>query len=150
MWSKETEFTLFAFGCTPQNLLVSKSIVFSEAAVQKIWYCCVAKNILKFSSTAFSQEPPGNYLFICKKLIKLNDFAMTNRRCLFKLVPIVTFCNINKIYIYRKNFVCFGRLFNPFRANPRKWSNTLKEFVGKSRRIVWECLIILWGWLLKG
>ena len=25
---------------------------------------------------------------------------------------------------------------NPLSANPTKWSNTLKQFVGKSRRIV--------------
>ena len=25
--------------------------------------------------------------------------------------------------------------FNPLSANPTKWSNTLKQFVGKSRRI---------------
>ena len=33
---------------------------------------------------------------------------------------------------------------NPLSANPTKWSNTLKEFVGFYRRIV------LWGWRLKG
>ena len=32
----------------------------------------------------------------------------------------------------------------------QKWSNTLKQFVGNSRRIVWVCLSILWGWILKG
>ena len=40
--------------------------------------------------------------------------------------------------------------FNPLGANPTKWSNTLKQFVSNSRRIVWVCLIILWGWRLKG
>ena len=33
-------------------------------------------------------------------------------------------------------------------ANSTKWSNTLKQFVCICRRIVWVCLIILWGWLL--
>ena len=33
-------------------------------------------------------------------------------------------------------------------ANPIKWSNTLKQFVGFCQRIVWVCLIILWGWCL--
>ena len=33
--------------------------------------------------------------------------------------------------------------FNPLSANPTKWSNTLKQFVGCSQRIVWVCLIIL-------
>ena len=35
------------------------------------------------------------------------------------------------------------KLFNPLSANPTKWSNTLKQFVGKSRQIVWLCLTIL-------
>ena len=40
--------------------------------------------------------------------------------------------------------------FNPLSANPRKWSNTHKQFVGWCKRIVWPCLTILWGWRLKG
>ena len=39
---------------------------------------------------------------------------------------------------------------NSLSANPTKWSSTLKQFVGNSRRIVWVCLTILWGWRLKG
>ena len=40
--------------------------------------------------------------------------------------------------------------FNPLSANPTKWSNTLKQFVGNSRRITWVCLTILWWLTLKG
>ena len=36
---------------------------------------------------------------------------------------------------------------NPLSGNPTKWSNTLKQFVGNSRRV--ECLTILLGWHLK-
>ena len=39
---------------------------------------------------------------------------------------------------------------NPLNANSTKWSNTLKQFVCNSRRIVSVCLIILWAWHLKG
>ena len=39
--------------------------------------------------------------------------------------------------------------FNPLNANPTKWSNALKQFVGKNQRIVRVCLTILWGWHLK-
>ena len=46
--------------------------------------------------------------------------------------------------------VLFLRFFNPLRANPTKWSNTLKQFVGNSRQIAWVCLTILWDWRLKG
>ena len=35
-------------------------------------------------------------------------------------------------------------------ANPTKWSNTFKQFVGISKQIVWVCLTIMWGWRLKG
>ena len=39
--------------------------------------------------------------------------------------------------------------FDPLSAYPTKWSNTLKQFVGNSRRIVWVCLAILWHRRLK-
>ena len=34
-------------------------------------------------------------------------------------------------------------------TNSTKWSNTLKQFVRKSRPNVWVCLCILWGWSLR-
>ena len=40
--------------------------------------------------------------------------------------------------------------FNPLSANPKKWSNILKQFFGNSRQVVWVCLTILWVWRLKG
>ena len=39
---------------------------------------------------------------------------------------------------------------NTLSANPTKWSNTFKQFVGCCCQIVWVCLIILWGWRWKG
>ena len=39
---------------------------------------------------------------------------------------------------------------NLLSANSTKWSNTLKQFVAHSQRIVWACLTILWSWRLKG
>ena len=38
---------------------------------------------------------------------------------------------------------------NTLGANPTKWSNTLKQIAGNSRRIVWVCYTI-WCWHLKG
>ena len=40
--------------------------------------------------------------------------------------------------------------FDLLSANPTKWSNTLKQFISNSLRIVWVCLTILLGWRLKG
>ena len=42
--------------------------------------------------------------------------------------------------------------FNPLSANSTEWSNTLKQFVGYSRRIAWMCLAIFVGlaaWRVK-
>ena len=38
------------------------------------------------------------------------------------------------------------KAFNPLSTNPTKWSNTLKQFAGNSRRTIWVRLTILWGW----
>ena len=38
---------------------------------------------------------------------------------------------------------------NPLSANPAEWSKTLKQFSGKSQRIVLVCLTILWSCCLK-
>ena len=38
---------------------------------------------------------------------------------------------------------------NSLSANSTKWSTILKQFVNSSRRIVWVCLTILWGWRVK-
>ena len=43
----------------------------------------------------------------------------------------------------------FRKTLNPLSANPTKWSNILKKFVGKTQQIVWVCLTISWGWCLK-
>ena len=52
-------------------------------------------------------------------------------------------CNrVNPLSIYPRQTLVSG--------NPTEWSNTFKQFVGKSRRIFWMCLTILWGHRLKG
>ena len=46
--------------------------------------------------------------------------------------------------------LALGIILNTLRANPTKWSNTLKQFVGCWQLIAGVCLTILWGWCLKG
>ena len=65
--------------------------------------------------------------------------------CIVGGVSISKFLNKGGVYCG-----CFLIIINPLSANPTKWSNTLKQFVGESRWIVWVCLTILWGWRLKG
>ena len=54
-------------------------------------------------------------------------------------------CVTNGIIVYEEFGIQNGRdvYLNPLSVNPTKWSNILKESVGKSRRIVWVCLTIL-------
>ena len=58
-------------------------------------------------------------------------------------------------FLYLLLFLCIDgeisvNLFiGPLSANPAKLLIILKQFVGNSRRIVWVCLTILWGWCLK-
>ena len=47
---------------------------------------------------------------------------------------------MNMIASLSNNFI-----INPLSTNPKKPSNTLKQFVGSCWRIVWVCLTILWG-----
>ena len=42
-----------------------------------------------------------------------------------------------------------GDWFYPLSDNPEKWSNTLKQFVGYCRRIVWVSLTFFGGLALK-
>ena len=54
---------------------------------------------------------------------------------------------LSKAFGFFPHYLVIAKL-NLLSANPAKWSNTLKQFVGKSRQIVWVCLTILWGWQL--
>ena len=57
---------------------------------------------------------------------------------------------VMQTFLFKWN-VCdqFRFYFNPLWANTTKWSNTLKQFVSKSRWINWVCLTIFGGWHLK-
>ena len=58
--------------------------------------------------------------------------------------------NMESAQITVKVSIYLTGVFKPFSTSSTKWSDTLKQFVGKSRRIFWVCLTILWGWHLKG
>ena len=56
----------------------------------------------------------------------------------------------SKRYLIESTKAHLSSNVNLLSVNFTKWSNKLKELVGKSRQIVWVCLTILWGWQLKG
>ena len=49
-----------------------------------------------------------------------------------------------------KHFRFAEQNLNPLSANPTKWSNTLKQFVGNLPTNCLSVFDILWGWRLKG
>ena len=87
-------------------------------------------------------------------------FNLTHSNYLLRLICIVLLYICNEMSVNYKNTqfywyvqVKLNKLWvkvNPLSADPTKWSNTLKQFVGNSWRIVWVCLTILLGWHFKG
>ena len=75
-----------------------------------------------------------NWLYVTCKIIRRNNEKMCIQNNLVRNVL----------------FNVGIQMFNPLSVSPSKWSNTLKQFIGNSRRIVWVCLTILWVWRLKG
>ena len=41
-------------------------------------------------------------------------------------------------------------VLNPFRLDPTEWSDTLKQFICNSQRIIGVCLTVLWDQVVKG
>ena len=87
------------------------------------------------------------YLYKAKWARRKNWVRDTNLTC-----PIRTWFILSKndILLWYIRFLAGRACFNPLTANFAKWSNTLKQFVGFCRRIVWVGLTILWVWCLKG
>ena len=82
-----------------------------------------------------------------KQIVVAGDFSLfrTNKfQCSHKKYHKGVFKpHFQKLFLPRKFHL------NPLSANPTRWSNTLKQFVGCCRRVVWVCLTVLWGWRLK-
>ena len=74
--------------------------------------------------------PPGSFLRSISFLTYIDSFS--EQECwAVKPFELWNICISSYIYV------------NPLSVNPTKWSNTLKQFAGKSQRIVWVCLTIL-------
>ena len=65
--------------------------------------------------------------------------------CIAMLVEVLA-----KISRFETSQGCYFFLVNSLSANPTEFPNTLKQLVGNSRQTVSLCLVILWGWHLKG
>ena len=83
------------------------------------------------------------------KLTQVFSREMCNTKKNSRLRSLIPFHAIGHFLSFSKKETSDMKWVNPLSTNPTKWSNTLKKFVGKSWRIAWVCLIILWGWRLK-
>ena len=93
------------------------------------------------------------------QLVRLNLLYIRNeiwRRFLSLFVNFVIlkrlFYSSDMEFLYRisLSIICnFKLFFNLLSAKPTQWSNTLKQFFGNSRRIVWVCLTIFQVGALK-
>ena len=95
---------------------------------------------LCLSCLEFSWEVDINWLLIIKKsYVKVNFKERNNND------------SIRKFRKFQLRLSDFQNIhLHPLIANPTKWLNTLTQFIGISRRIVWRRLTTLWGWCLKG
>ena len=94
------------------------------------------KNKWKIPVTIFKM------LIITNSLSPSTVLKISERRCSVQMPFIHALSNNNRML--------FRLEINSLSDNPTKWLNVLKQFVGKSWRIVWVCLTILWGCRLKG
>ena len=96
---------------------------------------------------------PSSFLpFHVPVIFTLQQLKISYARC-FQQIKSQIFCNLKLMPL--KEFKTKSQnntklLFKPSSANPTKWSNTLKQFVGCGRQIVCVCLTILRDWRLKG
>ena len=137
---------------------------FSDSYAIEHWRTPAACNFIKkISRLAFSCEFCYTIEHVCSK-------RPGDRFCFFGFAfcfcsLCFTWIDINRFFTHQKTApknvleatclkvsecTLFSLFINPLSGNPTKWSNTLDKFVGKSQRIVWVWLNILWGWRLKG
>ena len=106
------------------------SLFFNKVVGLMLRNMCFLVNFAKFSRTSFFIEHlrwlflDSNTLQYCHKITE----------------SVKVKGNIGTIWIECLNYLS---------ANPTKWSNTLKQFIGNSQLMAWVCLIILWGWHVK-
>ena len=111
----------------------------------------------KFSSRCLR----GSYLHICSEFaLRANPTKWSDT--LKQFVPAEAYLEYSSKFLMMNYFYkkfssrclrgSYLHIWSEFalRASPTKWSDTLKQFVGCCRRIVWVCLTIFWGWRLKG
>ena len=140
----------------------SSTIKISSAIVEPLSISIISQFIANFSSWTFMKN---KFIFLSADVNLVNSnsaklFNLTHSNYLLRLICIVLLYICNEMSVNYKNTqfywyvqVKLNKLWvkvNPLSADPTKWSNTLKQFVGNSQQIVWMCLTILWNWRLKG
>ena len=138
---KELERNWRIFGRNIYDCLFCKEFVCVCVSVCVCVCVCVGKNELNCSVTL-------------KGLLKLKSYRIESLPHSFIILLWMLFSMLSLDAFIILLWNCWIRrwkdLVNYWSANPTKWSNALKLFVGFSWWIVWVCLTILWSLRLKG
>ena len=116
---------------TPWQMVIVYDINFKT----RNWYL-IASTILKNSII--------NQLHL--SLVQVNAYQPS---VTFQIETSLLICSASKMTDFYMKWNTGLKWFTLLCLNPTKWSNALKQLIGNSRRIVWVCLTILWGWCLK-
>ena len=128
-----------------------------------VWLSLEANGDTNISSRFYSRRPTHLSLDSCEVFLqrrRLNSNVVHVTLKFFQKfysVRVLKYCKKSwkafdpKILLHRnweRSTQKIDHYFNLSSASPTKWSNTFKQFVSNSRRIVG--LTILWRWRLKG
>ena len=146
---KETmSISLYHYPKPNYSSSTNSSIAFLKATpnILILWIFCVHLKRPEKKASSFIFFSPIGYWLNSNSPQPLSFFKPMNTMGLLRHseTDISASTNCNWLYCLTREILTT----NPFLSiNPTKWSNTLKQLVGNSRRI--ECLTILWGWRLK-
>ena len=127
-WKKVQLFLVYMIGFS-----ISYSIVVLWCLRHRCLWKCFCLFLRVFDSVWLMELTVDIFLVIFRKTI----------------TAVFNSCHTTLLFLYRLLGFVKELFFSCLSANPTKWSNTLKQFVGKIWRIVWVCLTILCAWLVE-
>ena len=126
--------------------LLMQKILTGKTMSTATWELTLCENQLHLINQKFRKMLTGNRLLEERLLFWGFSATLLINNYLSLLNACVQFYSIFDVMMEE---ILFSRWWtNPLSANPTKWLNILKQFVGCCRRIVWVSLTILWDWCL--
>ena len=117
--------------------------IYNSAAVRSLLALleetCINLLDMRWTSETYSERCRTSKMELFAKMVGgWKPLALFGKSSIFHSI-LNTPLNISELSSWQNEFEI---IVNILSANPKKWSNTLKQ--------VWVCLAILWSWCLKG